>query len=115
VDVKGKRLADVQLGDFPEGCDEAGTYWKYVNEKGEDMKPPQNQKGVAQNLTQTMWGYHSPNGKGIGTLSIHTVREHEDGTISVRPNDGSSNSIMHNRGLASEWHGYIEHGEWQKV
>jgi hypothetical protein len=46
-------------------------------------------------------------------LSIHTVREEDDGTISVRPGDGSSNSILIKyRAEPTWWHGYIEHGVW---
>lgn len=67
------------------------------------------------NLTKTVWGYTSPDGNGLGTLAIHTVREEEDGTISVRPGDGSSNSILHKGGGTGKvWHGYIEHGVWSE-
>lgn len=44
-------------------------------------------------------------------LPVHTVREHEDGTISVRPGDGSSNSILVKQGDGQQWRGYIDHGE----
>lgn len=49
----------------------------------------------------------------IGNLELHTVREHEDGTISVRPGDGSSNSILISGSRGRKWHGYIEHGIWR--
>jgi hypothetical protein len=42
------------------------------------------------------------------------VREEDDGTISVRPGDGSSNSILLSGAFGKTWHGYIEHGEWSK-
>ena len=113
--MQGRRLADVELGDLPEGCDEPGTYWKYVNRDGSAAKPPEGVHGREGNLTQTVWGYHSPDGGGIGTLMIHTVREEEDGTISVRPNDGSSNSILHHESRRREGHGYIEHSVGQEV
>lgn len=115
--MQGRRLEDVRFGDLPEGCDEPGTYWKYLSRKnpGEPMVytevnweiPPN-----VQNLTGTVWGYHSPDGGGLGTLAIHTVREEDDGTISVRAGDGSSNSILHKGSNNRTWHGYIEHGVW---
>lgn len=47
----------------------------------------------------------------------HWVQEHEDGTITVRPNPPdapperrNSNSIQFNG-----WHGYIYHGEWRSL
>jgi hypothetical protein len=46
---------------------------------------------------------------GIGYLVFHTVREHDDGTISVLPNDGSSNSILVSDHRSS-WHGFVYEG-----
>jgi hypothetical protein len=58
----------------------------------------------------------SPDGNGMGTLMIHTVRENDDGTITVAAGDGSSNSILHGGGAQNkEWHGYIDHGVWNPV
>ncbi len=51
-------------------------------------------------------------GFAIAWLRNHTVREHEDGTISVRPGDGSSNSILVIGHDSEQWHGYIEHGRF---
>ena len=69
---------------------------------------------AAGNLTDGVWGYYSPDGNGIGTMAAHTVREHDDGTISVLPGDGSSNSIFHQGGNPNRtWHGYIFSGEWR--
>jgi hypothetical protein len=66
------------------------------------------------NLTGTVWEIVAPDtGFGVATLFHHTVREEEDGTISVRPGDGSSNSILVTGAHDTEWHGYIEHGEWR--
>lgn len=113
--MKGRRREDMQFGDIPSDP-HPGDYWKYVNEDGTPMAPydglPEEQ--VKGNLTGTVWGFRSPNGAGMGTLMIHTVREEEDGTISVRPGDGSSNSIMFNRERPTQWHGYIEHGVWNE-
>lgn len=92
---------------------EPGDYWRHVRPDGSSM--------VAEgapgngNLTGGVWGICAPNG-AIGTLMRHTVREHEeDGTISVRPGDGSSNSILIGWGDVRQWHGYIEHGVWSEV
>lgn len=113
--MKGRRRKDTLFGDLPPRL-HPGDYWKYVNEDGTPIEPytnfpPEQAKG---NLTKTVWGFRSPNGKGIGTLMIHTVREEDDGTMSVRAGDGSSNSIMVNRDTPDQWHGYVEHGVWNE-
>ena len=57
------------------------------------------------------WRFYGPLvGFGIGNLVNHTVREHEDGTISVLPGDGSSNSIIVTGSHGKQWHGYIRGG-----
>lgn len=105
----GRRLPDVEFGELPDGI-QPGDYWKYLDrETGEAYSVDQ----WPTNLTGTAWGFQAPRG-GIGTLMKHTVREHDDGTISVRSGDGSSNSILQ-AGGAESWHGYVEHGEWQEV
>ncbi len=53
-------------------------------------------------------------GYGIGNLTKHTIREEDDGTISVRPGDGSSNSILITGAHGRTWHGYIERGVWNE-
>lgn len=116
--LKGRRLPDTRFGELPESLDniQPGDYWKYLDAEGNPQKPYSNEPLAAGNLTQTVWGYMSPDGNGIGTLMIHTVREEDDGTISVRSGDGSSNSILHGGGKPrKEWHGYIEHGQWNPV
>jgi len=58
------------------------------------VRPPENAKGIS----------HS------GTLSKHTVEEHEDGTITVTP------SILQQYGDGEElWHGFLRHGQWETV
>ena len=49
-----------------------------------------------------------PPGCHAGSISKHTVVEHEDGTITVSP------SILH-YGIDGKqaWHGYLERGVWR--
>lgn len=113
----GRRRDDTRFGDLPDDV-QPGDYWKYLNRKtGEPLDAAvYGAAGAEGNLTGTVWGYASPDGNGIGTLAIHTVREHDDGTISVLPGDGSSNSILHTGGPSNQtWHGYIYDGEWREV
>lgn len=76
------------------------------------------------NLTQTTWAIVAPNGLK-GQLTQHTVREEDDGSITVKPGDGSSNSILVTGVVYPEgwepgdselptlsWHGYITRGLW---
>ena len=115
--MKGRRRPDTRFGELPDDL-QPGDYWRYIVGEGADERPASAAAmygdRAAGNLTDGVWGYYSPDGNGIGTLAAHTVREHEDGTISVLPGDGSSNSILHiggARGLT--WHGYIYNGEWR--
>ena len=113
--MQGRRLPDTRLGDLPDDL-QPGDYWKCLNRgDGGPCTPEQAfERPQPTNLTGTVWQFYSPDGNGVGTLIEHTVREHEDGTISVLPGDGSSNSILHsggNQGLT--WHGYIYNGEWR--
>jgi hypothetical protein len=114
----GRRLADVVFGMLPDVELQAGDYWRYVNDDGEPLIAAGSlEQSIAKgNLTGGVWGIACPLGDGwaIGTLRLHTVREHDDGTISVLPGDGSSNSILVTRGDRS-WHGYIYNGEWRPV
>lgn len=107
--VEGRRREDVTFGDLPDEI-QPGDYWKYLDKDGEPK-----QAGRPTNLTGTVWGFYSPDGNGVGTLLSHTVREHEDGTISIRPGDGSSNSVLHKGARLEEWHGYVECGVWTEV
>jgi hypothetical protein len=105
--MQGRRLPDTQWGEIPQDA-QPGDYWKCVGIDLGDM--------YETNLTRKVWQYYSPDGNGIGTLMSHTVREELDGTISVIPNDGSSNSILHS-GAHNDvsWHGYIDHGVWNEL
>jgi hypothetical protein len=112
ADYPGTRLPDTLWGELPEDHRIRGSYWKYVNEAGEPVEPPDDPE-YAGNLTHTTWGFTGPQG-GVGTLRKHTVRENPDGTINVLPGDGSSNSIAFtSRGYY--WHGYIYDGVWREV
>lgn len=45
----------------------------------------------------------------LGTISKHTITEHEDGTITVSP------SILMTAGENDPgWHGFLERGIWRK-
>jgi len=123
--MQGTRLPDTPVGSLPGALDDLppGAFWKVLHRKedrpmdvlnhAEDRRwwaasPAQ----WASNLTGGVWGIITPDGR-YGMLARHTVREHEDGTISVRPGDGSSNSILVAGGSEEgQWHGYIEHGVW---
>ena len=115
MSVTGRRLPDTGFGELPLPLDELqpGDIWKYVGHDGAPasasrLYPKHDMSG---NLTDCVWGYMAPDGNGIGTLSLHTVREHEDGTVSIRPGDGSSNSVLHGSPDGT-WHGYVEHNVW---
>lgn len=55
------------------------------------------------------WQYRCPNGHG-GCLDpkIHTITEHEDGSITVSPSIRITDS--EDREM---WHGFLEHGVWR--
>ena len=112
MDVIGRRRPDTREDELPDDL-RVGDYWKILDvATGEPLHWDN-----PGNLTGTAWhvACPAPNGNGflLATLKNHTVREHDDGTISVRPGDGSSNSILVERGPGGpSWHGYIEHGEF---
>jgi hypothetical protein len=58
------------------------------------------------------WAIYSPGGT-FGTISptVHTIVEHEDGTITVSP----SILFKHGRKKTEGWHGYLEKGIWRRV
>lgn len=113
VTLTGRRRPPTRFGDLPDDL-QPGDYWRYVNREGGEPMSAATYRGgpVPSNLTDSVWGYYSPDGNGLGTLVLHTVREHEDGTISVLPGDGSTNSILHKGARDTQWHGYIRHGVW---
>ena len=110
--LQGRRLPDTKEDELPllYGELKPGDYWKLLDcETGEPVVV----NDRSTNLTKTAWWvmFPSPDGRMlIANLRAHTVREHEDGTISVRPGDGSSNSILVGLMPDMGWHGYIEKG-----
>jgi len=110
VTLKGRRLPDAESGELPEHeTIQAGDYWKALA----DGKPLRVEN--PSNLTGEVWWIAAPmpsGSFGLARLTNHTVREEDDGTISVRPGDGSSNSILVKGANGQEFHGYIEHGVW---
>ena len=108
--MTGHRLPDTKRGELPEGI-EPGCYWKVLDESGQPYVVHE-----PTNLTGTEWMVVGPEpGLAVGRLSLHTGREEDDGTISVRPGDGSSNSILLIGHHGRTWHGYIEHGDWRRA
>lgn len=56
------------------------------------------------------WWFRLPvTGFGIGRLGLHTIVEHDDGTITVSP------SILVTGAHGKQWHGYLERGVWREV
>lgn len=118
--MQGRRREDVRFGDLPDDL-QPGDYWRYLDRQtGEPMEA----KDAPDNLTGGVWGFvspHSPPDRDgdtmpvLGLLMKHTVREHEDGTISIRPGDGSSNSVKVVHHALGEWHGYVYAGRWESV
>jgi hypothetical protein len=110
--MQGRRLKDCTLQEFPDDV-QPRDYWKVLNNDGSPTK-----SADPNNLTGTVWYVAAPKNDGggymIGKLEHHTVREHEDGTITVAPGDGSSNSIFITRS-SNSWHGYIDRGRWYEV
>lgn len=112
----GRRVADQPFRDWSGDEHEPGDFWRIVDKDGKPMHADRLMRDGRTalehgNLTGGVWGVCTPNGLE-GMLTLHTVREHEDGTISVRPGDGSSNSILIDYPPVATWHGYIERGVW---
>lgn len=83
----GRRLPDVAAGELPDVEDYRGAYWRDAED--------------------TWWCNPPVNGVGIGRLTLHSITEHDDGTITVSP------SILMQRGRLGSWHGYLERGVWK--
>lgn len=108
VRTQGRRREDTLLGELPEDV-QPGDYWRVITRDGEPMR-----SSTPENLTGGVWMVRPPR-SGIGTLVHHTVREHDDGTCSIEPDDGSSNSVLIDGGAGGSWHGYLYRGVWEEV
>lgn len=112
---QGRRREDTEIGDLPSDLT-PGDYWRVLI-NGE----PWVVTDESSNLTGGYWRIVVPmvgggkKGFALGNLMAHTVRESDDGTISVLPNDGSSNSILISKGDGRSWHGYIYSGEFREI
>lgn len=108
--LNGRRRPDTCEGELPADI-RPGDYWKLLD-RGSGL--PIVVEDVPTKLTLHDWKVAVPMSYGfaIAWLRNHTVREEEDGTISVRPGDGSSNSILVTGHNGEQWHGYIEHGRF---
>lgn len=114
MSFEGRRLSDTVNGNFPLSYDELkpGDIWKVLDSETKEPKLVDDQPS---NLTGLAWMCVVPAANGtkmFANLTAHTVREHDDGTISVRAGDGSSNSILVKRLEDETWHGYVEHNIW---
>lgn len=111
----GRRRPDLAFAELHDDL-RPGDYWKILDTGTGEPRRSEH----PENLTGTCWYIVAPNELeaggyfGLGRLEKHTVREEEDGTISVRPNDGSSNSILVHGHHGVQWHGFIEHGVWRE-
>lgn len=110
--LTGRRREDTPRGILPDDL-RAGDYWRVLDRSNGE---PVEIVGEPTNLTGGAWMVVAPigdaEGYGLGNLTKHTVREHEDGTISVQPGDGSSNSILITGAHGHQFHGYILRGVW---
>lgn len=110
--LTGRRLPDGRADvDYDEI--RPGDYWKALGDDGSALRSTH-----PGNLTGGVWWIAAPmpdGSFGLGRLEAHTVRENEDGTISIRAGDGSSNSILLRGPNGQTYHGYIDHGVWSSV
>lgn len=111
--MRGRRRPNTFHGELPDDI-QPGDYWRQLWSNGSPRVVDH-----PSNLTGGCWSVVPPIGGlddwMLGNLELHTVREEGDGTISVRPGDGGSNSILitsRRAGGERRWHGFIECGEW---
>lgn len=107
----GTRRKDLEFGKLHDNL-ESGDFWKILDKMTGKPKISES----PSNLTKTCWYVVVPldGDYGLGDLTNHTVREHDDGTISVKADDGSSNSILVHDSQGKSWHGYIDHGVFEE-
>jgi hypothetical protein len=111
---QGRRRDDRAEGGLLPDDMQVGDYWKVLTDDGTPKIVT-----VDGKLTEECWRIVVPigdeEGFALGNLDHHTVRENEDGTISVLPGDGSSNSILVGGSRGRSWHGYIYSGEFREI
>lgn len=107
--TQGRRLPDVRFGEPSKGWD------SYENgQPGDYLKVDYDGR--------IEWWIRDPYGR-VGRLTSHTITEHEDGTITVRPSifdgDPITDEELQRYGIAAVagpgWHGWLEHGVWRSV
>ena len=69
------------------------------------------EEGCYYKLPDGDWAIHPPGGR-FGRISpnVHTITEHEDGTITVAPS-----ILYHGHATWAGWHGYLQRGVWSRV
>lgn len=117
MELKGRNRGLHPWSEIPEDI-QPGDYWQVAD--GDDENVGDVIDDEPTNLTGGNWWVAAPTSKSkegyaLGNLRKHTVRENEDGTISVLPGDGSSNSILISGPHGEEFHGYIYNGVWKSV
>jgi hypothetical protein len=69
-------------------------------------------EGCYYKLPSGEWAIYPPGGN-FGTISpkVHSITEHEDGTVTMTP------SILYHPWLngSNGWHGYLERGVWRRI
>jgi hypothetical protein len=68
-------------------------------------------EGAYAKLPNGDWAIHPPGGH-YGTISpsVHTITEHDDGTVTMSPS-----ILYHASGTFEGWHGYLEKGVWRRI
>jgi hypothetical protein len=92
--MKGRRLSDADY--LPRAEAQPGDYWK--------------------NPEDGFWVLIAPNGiSGRLNPKIHTITQHDDGTITVTPSIVFDKSNPQPQDHLSYWHGHLERGVWRQV
>jgi hypothetical protein len=86
---------------------------------GARLRPIEGEEDFLFRISETAGAYGTENGRDwfcttpnglFGNISLHTVTEHEDGTITVSP----SILVTSRNGRAPSWHGFLERGVWRE-
>lgn len=105
--MQGRRLPDAS---WPDGILPAdltdlhdGDYWKCTGYHGTP-------RPAGQPADECWCVYYG----GAAMIPHHEIEEHDDGTITIEPRPGNSNSILISDSRGERWHGYIYRGEWKE-